>query len=933
MMSHRFRGRVPFFLILLLAFAIRVYHLDGQSMWSDEGLSLYRIHQPVSQQLQNIITVDGVDTRDTNPPFYFLLLHGWNILTGDTIFALRYGGVLLALLSIPLIYRLTALVSGENGSLAAAFLLAISPFHIWQSQILRNYGLLITLNLLCLYGLWRFIKGGPQAKRWLWLWAVAGLLGIYSHYFGFFIFAYGLVALTVTTASGWGKQRLSSLFPQRWFWAGLILSLLILLPAIYIGLDRFRAGQQIDFNYIPTRTVAYHALGAFAVGVSPSLSHPWDRLWPALLLALGGLFWLWHQKRLTALLVLGYQLIPLGLLQLLSLFNPLYNGTRHLLIGLPPFLILLATGVMRAPTRWLRVFAWGLGIITVVIQLNWLYTQFTSLELVRDDVRGAALYLNEHAAADDLIILHDTLIGFTFAYYYEGAAAWRAIPLYGEQDVAAAMTELENAAADTTGRLWFLTRPTPRTGFPETTLSRWANQQWSPFWTQQFHHMWLPVRLEAYLPNPGVTTIPPTIPPQNHTFSNILHLQGLALPTTLATGEDAWIQSYWSQTNAQTGNYALSFRWQDETGQVWVQQDTLLSPTSPPAQWPQTALMRFDQVITLPASIPPGQYTIWLRLIDPQGNIMPTAEGTLDIHLGEMTLTPGSLRGETALATLPPFTHQQTRLGPLTFLGYQLPPTTQLRPGHILPLELFWQAQRTPTQDYQLRTRLLNEASELLSEILTPLTRPHYPTSLWTNGTVIQGKVTLLVPGTSIAQEGRVEIALVTVTGDVIGQPILLPERLSLIPWPLVTELPPIPFPQAADFGDPPLIHLPGYDLSTTTAQPDDIINLTLYWQVQQNIATNYLIFVHLTDTQNNIVAQTDGIPVNGVRLTMSWRANEVLVDEHLLTIGTNVAPGTYQLWVGFYDPETGIRVPVTGTDADSTNNRVLLDTITIIGK
>ncbi|MDA0245192.1 MAG: glycosyltransferase family 39 protein [Chloroflexi bacterium] len=122
--------------LLLLAFGLRVYHLNGQSLWSDEGLSLYRITQPLPKLLQNTITVDGIDTRDTTPPFYFLLLRGWYLLTGDTVFALRYGGVLLALLAVPLIYQLGRAIGGQQVGLTAALLLAVSPFHIWQSQVI-----------------------------------------------------------------------------------------------------------------------------------------------------------------------------------------------------------------------------------------------------------------------------------------------------------------------------------------------------------------------------------------------------------------------------------------------------------------------------------------------------------------------------------------------------------------------------------------------------------------------------------------------------------------------------------------------------------------------------------------------------------------------------------------------------------------------------
>ncbi|MBK9054903.1 MAG: hypothetical protein IPL78_29565 [Chloroflexi bacterium] len=98
-MEHRTRS-ILLLLILLLALLLRVHDLDGASFWSDEGLSLYRAQQPVDVILANTITIDGVDTTDTNPPLYFLLLHGWRTLTGEAVWTLRYLGVLLGVLNV-----------------------------------------------------------------------------------------------------------------------------------------------------------------------------------------------------------------------------------------------------------------------------------------------------------------------------------------------------------------------------------------------------------------------------------------------------------------------------------------------------------------------------------------------------------------------------------------------------------------------------------------------------------------------------------------------------------------------------------------------------------------------------------------------------------------------------------------------------------------
>ena len=172
------RTRLALLLIVLLAFALRLNQLEGQSMWSDEGLSLYRARQPLPTVLANTTEVDGVVTQDTNPPLYFLMLHGWRAVVGEGIFVLRFVGVAAALLAVPLIYLLGRLLFTPQAGLAAALFLALSPFHIWQTQVLRNYGLLITLNLLSVYGLFRFmLSAEPRRWRWLLLWLVAGLAG------------------------------------------------------------------------------------------------------------------------------------------------------------------------------------------------------------------------------------------------------------------------------------------------------------------------------------------------------------------------------------------------------------------------------------------------------------------------------------------------------------------------------------------------------------------------------------------------------------------------------------------------------------------------------------------------------------------------------------------------------------------------------------
>ena len=101
------------------------------------------------------------------------------------------------------------LIAGRRVSLLAGFFLALSPFHVWETQVLRNYPLLIALNLLSVYGLCRFILRPNDAhrRRWLIVWLAAGLLGIYTHYFAFFVLAFGVAALGLWALRQWPAQR------------------------------------------------------------------------------------------------------------------------------------------------------------------------------------------------------------------------------------------------------------------------------------------------------------------------------------------------------------------------------------------------------------------------------------------------------------------------------------------------------------------------------------------------------------------------------------------------------------------------------------------------------------------------------------------------------------------------------------------------------
>ena len=125
-------------LIVLFAFALRVYALDRQSFWSDEGLTVHYIGGSVADVIQRI-------TVGFHNPLYFTGLHFWADATGTSDWAIRYFSVAFAVLAIPLIYVLGRHFYGRTAGLIAALLLAANPFAIYYAQEARMYAQILAL--------------------------------------------------------------------------------------------------------------------------------------------------------------------------------------------------------------------------------------------------------------------------------------------------------------------------------------------------------------------------------------------------------------------------------------------------------------------------------------------------------------------------------------------------------------------------------------------------------------------------------------------------------------------------------------------------------------------------------------------------------------------------------------------------------------------
>lgn len=144
--------------VTLLGGGLRILLLGSKGMWLDETFSVWMASHNVGELLRWTATVDQ------HPPLYYLLLHVWIALRGDSPYAVRLLSVLLGTATIPVIYGIGKRLSDPLMGFAAAVLLAVSPFHIRFAQETRMYTCLAFNAAVAIYALVRLLTDPRSAE-------------------------------------------------------------------------------------------------------------------------------------------------------------------------------------------------------------------------------------------------------------------------------------------------------------------------------------------------------------------------------------------------------------------------------------------------------------------------------------------------------------------------------------------------------------------------------------------------------------------------------------------------------------------------------------------------------------------------------------------------------------------------------------------------
>jgi mannosyltransferase len=159
-------------------FALRLISLDSRSLWLDEAITVRQAGRPLIEVIRTLAA--GV-----HPPLYHVIMHFWMSAFGQSEVALRGFSVLVGVIAIPVAWWAGTRLYDRRSGIAAAALLAFSPFQIWYSQEARMYELLFLAGLLSVTFLALALRGN-RARHWLG-YLLFTTVGLFTHYFFLFL--------------------------------------------------------------------------------------------------------------------------------------------------------------------------------------------------------------------------------------------------------------------------------------------------------------------------------------------------------------------------------------------------------------------------------------------------------------------------------------------------------------------------------------------------------------------------------------------------------------------------------------------------------------------------------------------------------------------------------------------------------------------------
>lgn len=201
----------------------------------------------------------------------------------------------------------------------------------------------------------------------------------------------------------------------------------------------------------------------------------------------------------------------------------------------------------------------------------------------------------------------------------------------------------------------------------------------------------------------------------------------------------------WGSNRPLAQDYEVALSLVDESGQAQQRQRFPLS-TWPTSQWPAHAVVWGYYPLRLSPSIPPGDYTVRLTLL--QGENEQTQSEPMTVEAIKVQVAPCDF-------AIPPQANEVNVLfgDRLHLLAYQME-----RQGESVTFTLYWRSERRMDTDYKIFVHIFDPATDVpVAQDDARPRREAYPTAFWGPGEVLDDRIPVSLQG---VPEGSYGVAI-----------------------------------------------------------------------------------------------------------------------------------------------------------------------------
>ncbi|MGV8920679.1 MAG: glycosyltransferase family 39 protein [Pseudomonas sp.] len=404
--------------ILALALALRLYGITQATLWYDEGFSVL-----VSAYSPALIWFHSA--QDVHPPLYYMLLHGWNAMFGNSVFAVRAMSVLAGLTGIVLGQWWVSLIATRRAAIVAGLILALLPIAVRYSQEARMYALVSVWLMGASIALIYWVKN-PQRYRPLVIYVLLMSAAFYTHYFAALgALSHWLYLLVLPLAAG----KKGAFITRPAWWLANVVIVVCYLPWIPSIIDQFSHVASVDWIPPASRyTLPSTIWQYFTLDEEVLLPWPVYVAFPLLMLLLA----IWTADRDKGAYrfywMLGiYTLVPLLVVYGVSLKLPLFSPRYFVFaaMGLPLVLgIALDQWALRFPKCALLAL-----VLLIGLQGGGLFNLYTQNNKMNDPIHelnnhvGEMMtYINQHFESGDRLVVYGLYWYLSVVYYNHTAS-------------------------------------------------------------------------------------------------------------------------------------------------------------------------------------------------------------------------------------------------------------------------------------------------------------------------------------------------------------------------------------------------------------------------------------------------------------------------------------------------------------------------------